>query len=43
MVKKLLALAILASMALSLAACETTEGFGKDVEKAGDKIQDAAD
>jgi len=43
MMKKLLALAILATMALGMAACNTTEGFGKDVEKTGDKIQDAAD
>lgn len=43
MIKKLLALAVLASMALSMAACNTTHGLGKDVEKAGDKIQDAAD
>lgn len=43
MLKKLLALAILASMALSVAACNTTKGVGKDIEKGGEKIQDAAD
>ena len=32
-------LALLAGM-LSLASCNTWHGFGKDVEKAGDKIQD---
>ena len=32
-------LALLAGM-LSLASCNTWHGFGKDLEKAGDKIQD---
>jgi predicted small secreted protein len=27
---------------LLLSGCNTAEGFGKDVEKAGDKIQDKA-
>jgi entericidin A len=27
----------------SLTGCETMEGFGRDVEKTGDKIEDAAD
>ena len=31
------------SLSMTIAGCETTEGFGKDVEKAGEKIQDAAD
>ncbi|MBO9444428.1 entericidin A/B family lipoprotein [Ruegeria sp. R14_0] len=35
--------AILVGLALiSLAACETAKGAGKDIEKAGDAIQDAA-
>lgn len=29
--------------AISLTGCETMEGFGKDVEKTGEKIEDAAD
>lgn len=29
----------LSIVALSLGACNTIEGFGKDVEKAGEKIQ----
>lgn len=29
-------------MTLSLAACETAKGAGKDIEKAGDAISDAA-
>jgi entericidin A len=28
--------------ALSLAACNTLEGIGKDISKAGDKIEEAA-
>jgi entericidin A len=28
---------------VSLTGCETMEGFGRDVEKTGDKIEDAAD
>lgn len=27
----------------SLAACETTEGFGRDVQKAGQAIEEEAD
>jgi len=30
------------ALALGLAACETTKGFGRDVEKAGDAITNAA-
>lgn len=43
MLKKLLAIAMLASLTFCLAACETTKGAGKDIEKAGEAIQDAAD
>lgn len=41
---KRLALLLLAAASLVLAstACQTTKGFGKDVEKLGDKIQDKA-
>jgi predicted small secreted protein len=28
---------------LALTACNTMDGAGKDIEKAGEKIQDAAD
>lgn len=28
---------------LVLGACNTTKGFGKDIEKAGDALQNAAD
>ena len=33
----------LAALLLFLSACETTEGFGRDVEDAGEAIEDAAD
>ena len=39
MIKKLFTL--LAAVSL-LAACNTMQGFGKDVKKVGDKIEDAA-
>ncbi len=35
-------LMLVASFAVST-GCNTTEGVGKDVEKAGEKLQDAAD
>jgi len=31
------------TLAFSLAGCNTIEGIGKDIERAGDSIQDAAD
>lgn len=38
------ALSLLAvTLIASLAACNTMEGAGKDIEKGGEKIQDAAD
>lgn len=42
---KRLALLLLAATAIILAtsACQTSKGFGKDVEKLGDKIQEKAD
>ncbi len=39
--RKLLAVLMLAMMG-SLAACHTVEGVGKDLESAGDSIQDTA-
>lgn len=40
---KRLALLILAAVAVAFATgCQTSKGFGKDVEKLGDKIQDKA-
>ncbi len=39
---RLLAVSGLALFGLSLAACNTTEGVGEDIEAAGDGISDAA-
>ena len=41
---KCLALFLLATAFLAIATvgCQTSKGFGKDVEKLGDKIQDKA-
>jgi entericidin A len=33
---------LVAMCALGLAACNTVEGFGKDVKKVGEKMEDAA-
>jgi predicted small secreted protein len=41
--KKLASVLLLVSIALSLSACNTMAGIGKDVEKAGEVVQDAAD
>lgn len=38
---KLLAVLLLA-LSFSVAGCNTMSGFGKDVEKTGDRIDDAA-
>jgi predicted small secreted protein len=38
---KLIALLLLA-VSFAVAGCNTMSGFGKDVEKVGDKIDDAA-
>ncbi|MDF3073855.1 MAG: Entericidin EcnA/B family [Alphaproteobacteria bacterium] len=37
-----LLLGIFVVQALALTACNTTQGFGKDVEKTGEAIQDGA-
>lgn len=37
-----LLLGVLGMPALSLAACNTAEGFGKDVERGGEAVQDSA-
>jgi predicted small secreted protein len=39
----LLPLASAAGMTLVLSACNTVEGVGRDLERAGDAIQDEAD
>ncbi len=40
--KLLIALIAAPLFAASLAGCNTMSGFGKDVQKAGDKIEDSA-
>ena len=39
---KFLTLATLAVLSLGAAACETIEGAGRDIENAGEHVQDAA-
>ena len=42
--KRLMALMLLALFSVgTLTACNTTKGFGQDVEKVGDKIEGAAE
>ena len=41
--KKLVSVLLLASIVLALSACNTIEGVGKDVQKAGEAVEDAAD
>ncbi|NLW96768.1 entericidin A/B family lipoprotein [Luteimonas wenzhouensis] len=42
--KRLMALILIALFSAgTLSACNTVKGVGKDVEKVGDKVQDAAD
>lgn len=36
-------LALILSVAFVLTACETMEGFGRDVEKTGEHIEESAD
>jgi predicted small secreted protein len=40
---KLVALAVFLLGTLAFTGCHTMEGAGKDIEKAGEKVQDAAD
>lgn len=40
--KKLSAALFLTSMVLVLTACNTISGVGKDVQKAGEKVEEAA-
>tara|TARA_R110002095_G_scaffold99608_1_gene87615 strand:- start:85 stop:318 length:234 start_codon:yes stop_codon:yes gene_type:complete len=41
--KKIFAIAMISGMGLGLAACETADGFGQDVEDAGEAIQEEAE
>ena len=38
---RFVAVALLLAMPLALTACNTTRGAGKDIERTGEKIQDA--
>ena len=40
--KKTLLFLVMVLMVLTLSACETMKGFGKDVEDAGEWVQDKA-
>lgn len=40
--KRILGTVVFALFALSLAGCNTIKGVGQDVQKAGEKIEDAA-
>jgi len=42
MIKKIISLAAVISIFGILSACNTFEGMGKDVQKGGEKVQDAA-
>ena len=41
--KTIMTVTVLAVSALGLSACETMEGFGEDVESAGQSVQEAAE
>ena len=43
MFKKIAATMAALAMVMGLAACNTVEGVGKDVERAGEGVQNAAD
>ncbi len=43
MLKKLVTTTVCAFFLAALAGCNTVQGLGKDIEKAGEKTQDAAD
>ena len=40
--KKIISLMCVLAMGFMLTACNTVQGFGKDVERGGEKVQDAA-
>jgi predicted small secreted protein len=43
LLKHVIAVALFCSAGLSVSACNTVHGAGRDVERGGEKIQDAAD
>lgn len=40
--KKTISILCLLAMSIGLTACNTFKGFGQDVERGGEKVQDAA-
>ncbi|MDO9419950.1 MULTISPECIES: entericidin A/B family lipoprotein [Herminiimonas] len=40
--KKIISIMCLVAMSVGLSACNTIQGAGKDVERGGEKVQDAA-
>lgn len=40
--KKIISAMCILAMAIGLTACNTVQGFGKDVERGGEKVQDSA-
>ncbi len=43
MFKKMMCLAAMVLIAISMIGCNTMEGAGKDIERGGEEIQDIAD
>jgi predicted small secreted protein len=43
LLKQFFALAVILSALTSLTACNTMHGAGKDIERGGEKLKDAAD
>ncbi|HYE19927.1 MAG TPA: entericidin A/B family lipoprotein [Tepidisphaeraceae bacterium] len=43
MIKRFIGVVMVLSAMLVLPACNTVEGMGRDIERAGDRIEDAAD
>ena len=40
--KKIISIMCILSISMGLSACNTFKGFGQDVERGGEKVQDAA-
>ncbi|MBC7783556.1 MAG: entericidin A/B family lipoprotein [Burkholderiales bacterium] len=43
LVRKIVTLAVLFAGCVTLTACNTMDGAGRDIERGGEKLQDAAD
>lgn len=43
MMKRMFAFALLAAFSLSITACNTVAGMGKDVQKVGEKVEECTD